>query len=384
MNSSVFVAAVLLCLCMYCTADTIPRQYELNLDYPPRFRWLHIYRSILSDPEESSNMYSYFNYVERVMAAAGCDAKCKARMVAAFKLRYPDYFEELDGISEASQRAITIEFLVAAQATYEFSILSLGPINGPEDENDLQLPFTGPGCTSVLTCDKNRNVLHGRNLDWSNARQFAKTMFRVNFTRGKKVLFQSDQLYGNVGVLTGVRPNGFSVSINARRLKTNPTLEQFLNCYEDIPLQPTLPGFRYYLENSASYDDVIANLTKAPYCAPRYSIIGGAFGRGGRFQHNMGPNYEQHSVLIDKEELQCTDNSWYVAQCNSDLNFPRANDTRRDTVMKELDSEGREYASSTVGLFRAMTVPKVKNVNTVHTSVMSPLKGSLVTIAYDI
>jgi len=312
----------------------------------------------------------------------GCDDKCIIRVNNAFKQRFPDYYEELQGISEvAFYLNMTLEELVYFQSLYEFSILNL--TQQPADD-DLQLPFWGPGCTSVLTCDAKNNVLHGRNLDWGNAQLLASTMFRINYTLNKKLVFQSDQLCGVVGILSASHPNGFSMSINARRLSKNPTIDQFLDCLETVPLQPILPGSRYYMEHFESYEDVFQNLTNAPYCAPRYTIMGGTNGRGARFQHNMGDDYEQHSVLIDKEELQCTDNSWFIAQCNSDLDFPRANDTRRDTVMKELETEGRDYGCSTVGLFRAMTVPKVKNANTVHTSILSPVLGSVVTVAYDI
>jgi len=373
--------SILSCLYLLCCADKVPPQFEVDLGLPPHDRWLEVYRSLGSNQDmiDAFHLISS-NFMEN--SAPGCDDKCIIRVNNAFKMRFPDYYEELRGISEVAWYLnLTLEQLVYFQSLYEFEILNL---TGQSADNDLQLPFWGPGCTSVLTCDARGNVMHGRNLDWDNAQLLAQTMFRINYTLNKKLIFQSDQLCGVIGILTAARPIGFSMSLNARELESNPPLDQFLDCLETVPLQPILPGFRYYMENFETYEDVYENITNTPYCAPRYSIIGGTNGRGVRFQHNMGTDYEQHSILIDKEELQCTDNSWFIAQCNSDLDFPRSNDTRRDKVMSELETEGRDYGCSTVGLFRAMTVPKVKNVYTVHTSILSPVTGSIVTVAYDI
>jgi len=329
---------------------------------------------------------NYIHHRVKSIKAHGCSDECMKRLSLSYQQRFPDYYDELLGIYDVLKLVnMTLPELIATQSEYELVILALnGNKYYDKEAEELQLPFAGPGCTSVLTCNSKNNLLHGRNLDWGESRFYASTMFRVNFTRNGQLLFQSDQLPGNVGILTGVRAGGFSMSINARRITKNPNLDQFLNCMDVVPLQPALTGMRYYIENFKSYDEIYQNITTNPYCAPRYSIIGGINGKGARFQHNITEPYESYTANVLKEEIQCTDNSWFVAQCNSDIDYPRSKDTRRDIVMGELENAGRDYGSTPTGLFHAMTAPKVKNEKTIHTSIMSPDNGSLVTVAYDV
>jgi len=383
MNSFFVVGVLSVCLLWCCcNADKIPPQFEINLDLPPRQRWKNAYEKMYGDAYLANEMKVYSRNIKKVLSDTGCDDKCIMRLNAAYKMRYPDYYEELVGISEfVKVLNFTLEEIVAAQYRYELAIMQLDPTVGEYD-----LPVEGMGCTSVLTCNSDNVVLHGRNLDWSDSKHFAQTMFRINATRNGKLIFQSDQLIGNVGVLTGVRPGGFSMSINARRKAPYPTLEQFLSCVETVPLQPILTGFRYYIENFETYDDLFKNITNHPSCAPRYSIIGGVGGKGARLQHILSDDYPSYQVNILKEELECNDNSWFVAQCNSDFDVVPSPtvDERRYAVMTELNKEQRSHASTGVGLFHAMTIEKVKNVKTVHTSIMCPVNGSIVTVAYDI
>jgi len=372
----VSVVVVAACLWCYCCADKVPPQFELDLDLPPRQRWIKIYKQLFGMSDYASAVKSSMEEKLQILRAGGCSDECVKRLSTVYKQRFPDYYEEIVGFTDLFKFVnLTTDELVAVQSNYEVSILNISGVD------DLLLPYGGPGCTSVLTCDERNRVMHGRNLDWANAHTFAQLMFRVNFTRNKQLLFQSDQIPGHVGVLTGVRLGAFSVSINARRLEQNPSLEQFLDCMDAIPMQPAMSSFRYAMENFKTFDELYKNVTTTPVCAARYSIIGSADGRGTRIQHI--DDYDNHTAIFFEEQLQCTNQSWFIAQCNSDLNVSRSDDIRRDTVMKELESEGRDYATTSVGLFRAMTVPKVKNAKTVHTSIMSPITGSIVTVAYD-
>jgi len=210
-------------------------------------------------------------------------------------------------------------------------------------------------------------------------------MFTVNFMRNGQVLYQGQQLVGLFGVLTAVRPGAFSLSLNARlEMNNNPTLDKFLSCLEDVPLQPLMTGFRYYVENFASYEDAIGNMTQTGTCSPHFSIIGGINGQGARLQHSLGV-YDEHKVSIEKEELQCTDNSWFVAETNSDFSVPAEKDTdvRRLLIIKDLEAATRSYGSSAPGLFHTLTAHLVKNERSVHSTVMSPKNGEILTLAYD-
>jgi len=175
------------------------------------------------------------------------------------------------------------------------------------------------------------------------------------------------------------------MSLNARIESYYPTWEQFLNCLDVMPMQPIMTAFRYYCEHFDNYDSLMQNITNSATCSPYYTIVGGVEGKGSRTQHSLPEVYEDYKVLVEKEDLQCNDNSWFVAQCNSDFDVPATKeaDVRRLLVMNELNTETRPYGTTPVGLFHAMTVPFVKNVKSVHTTIMSPKDGEIFTVAYD-
>ena len=77
-------------------------------------------------------------------------------------------------------------------------------------------------CTSVLVRTSNNTILHGRNLDFDlNTALLRQLTFHGTFVRSSKPAFRYESIHfaGSIGLLTGVRPGYFSLSINQR--KTN-------------------------------------------------------------------------------------------------------------------------------------------------------------------
>jgi len=385
----VCVVGVSVCLLCCCTAEKVPPQFELDLDLPPRQRWVKIYKSLFNDPDFDMSLFkSVILSMKQKVADKKCNEQCTKRLEAAYKQRFPEYYEELAGIYDVlPDWNFTMAEFVAMQSEYEFTLLFLDPsARAKVLADELHLVPGAPGCTSILTCNKDHQILHGRNLDWgADGRVYAAILFTLNFTRNKQLIFQTHQIPGHLGVVSGVRPKSYSMTLNARvAYEVSPTIDQYVDAVETIPMQPIMTGYRYYFENFKNYDDLIQNITTTPYCAGRYSIIASIDGRGGRYQFNFSSNYAEHSVIITKEELDCSDNSWYVAQCNSDIGFDTPLDPRRQLVMEALDDEGRVNGTTVHGVYRAMTIPMVLNSQTIHTSVMSPASGDIVTIAHDI
>jgi len=274
------LSLALVLLCCLCNAEKIPPQFEVDLDLPPRERWQAAYKVLLNDPAFAGVLKMMIQKGSESLRAHGCDENCVARINNLYKARFPEYYEELEGIAElAEPLGLKIQDLVMEQARYEFTVLGIDADelkkqqaerekqklqqqqqqqqqtentmetdalnqeftklvekDGADNElvDELQIPKKAMGCTSVLVCNKNNEVLHGRNLDWFSAPHFGKTMFRVNFMKNGEILYQSEQLVGLIGILTAVRPNGFSVSINARLEKNNPNLDQLINCMDNV------------------------------------------------------------------------------------------------------------------------------------------------------
>lgn len=84
-------------------------------------------------------------------------------------------------------------------------------------------------CTSVVAEDFNGNIYHARNLDfglfmgwdrqnktWTLTEKLKPLVLNVNFQRGNKTVFKSTNFAGYVGMLTGIRPGEFSLTMNER------------------------------------------------------------------------------------------------------------------------------------------------------------------------
>lgn len=72
------------------------------------------------------------------------------------------------------------------------------------------------GCTSFVAIDcEDSCPIHGRTLDWPT-NFLAKYSIHFIWTRNNEVLFHSVGWPGYVGVLTGVKPGRFAISLNAR------------------------------------------------------------------------------------------------------------------------------------------------------------------------
>lgn len=72
------------------------------------------------------------------------------------------------------------------------------------------------GCTSVAIETKNGKMLHARNLDWWSDNDILSRYTEVfDFQSNGKTVYKSVAWLGYLGVTSGVKPNAFSVSINA-------------------------------------------------------------------------------------------------------------------------------------------------------------------------
>lgn len=78
-------------------------------------------------------------------------------------------------------------------------------------------------CTGVVV-DGEAHPLHIRTMDWDMPALAALTI-EVDFVRAGAKVFTATTWAGYVGVLTGVRPRGFSVAVNYRRTEAAGTTE---------------------------------------------------------------------------------------------------------------------------------------------------------------
>ncbi len=70
-------------------------------------------------------------------------------------------------------------------------------------------------CTSIIAQTANGTLYHARNLDYYFP-VLQRLTAQVDFMENGKVLYTGTVFVGYVGLLTGKKPNGFSVSLNQR------------------------------------------------------------------------------------------------------------------------------------------------------------------------
>jgi len=71
-------------------------------------------------------------------------------------------------------------------------------------------------CTSIVARQADGTIIHGRNLDFDEADAMRDITFIAQYVKDGEVLFNAVQFAGTIGIYTGVREGGFSVSENNR------------------------------------------------------------------------------------------------------------------------------------------------------------------------
>ena len=248
-------------------------------------------------------------------------------------------------------------------------------------------------CTSIVAVDPTGRILHGRNQDFPNIFRndtidviFINSSSNTNANNNKNnnknnkntsnnnidnnnytdFLYRGTTFFGYVGIPTGFKYNGFSITIDARD-KGNPE-----NNLDGMRLGYFASGWlvRQALMTCSDYDCAVKLLSETKIIAPIYYIIGGI-------------NYQtpvQGSVItrnftntIDIWKLSESEYGWYIVETNYDhwITGPDAPiDTRKEKAVKLLNEVGRDNINFNT-LFGVLSTHPVMNTETVYTALMS-------------
>lgn len=160
-------------------------EYVINLDLPPSLRW-----SFLVDHTEEINelLSCYLNDFE------GADFIFDS--VEAYKQEVisKDYLEEIEFIASISN--YSPDQVLIANLYYDVLKFYLG-------------------CTAFAV-EHQGGILHARNLDWWTDNDILGNYSKVfDFQRGGKTVFKTIGWFGFIGALSGTKPHGFSLTLNA-------------------------------------------------------------------------------------------------------------------------------------------------------------------------
>ncbi|NWV61347.1 ASAH1 ceramidase, partial [Malurus elegans] len=298
--------------------------YVINLDLPPRKRWDDLIRD---KKTELKTVVQNIKDIANTFFPSGKIVDIVDHKIAHLTATLPYPFnEELQGIANSS--GIPLGEIVIFNVFYEI--------------------FTV--CTSIVAEDKTGKLYHARNLDfglflgwdvknnsWTLTRELKPLVVLLDFQRNNKTVFKSTNFAGYIGMVSGVKPNLFTLTMNERFSLDGGYVgifEWFLGRRDGMWM-----GFltRTVLENATSYQDAKDKLAKTRLLAPAYFILGGK---------NSGEGCvitRSRTAALDIWDLDIKKGTWYVLETNYDRwKPPLVLDNRREPAMKCLNQTTQE------------------------------------------
>uniref|UniRef100_A0A2C9JL22 Acid ceramidase n=1 Tax=Biomphalaria glabrata TaxID=6526 RepID=A0A2C9JL22_BIOGL len=240
-------------------------------------------------------------------------------------------------------------------------------------------------CTSIVAEDSLGQLYHARNLDfglfigwdiknktWAITERLRPLIVNLDWQKGGKTVFKSVNFAGYIGILTAVKPQLFTLSMDER---FNPD-GGFIGIIKWITgnHNETWMSFltRDVMENATSYAEARTKLEKTVMLAPAYFILGGnQSGQGCVITRARESN-------LDTWEMRNA-SGWYILETNYDhWEPPFFLDDRRTPAHKCMDQMGQKNAGF-AGIFNVLSTQPVLNKLTTYSALMQVSTGNLET-----
>ncbi|XP_060772727.1 acid ceramidase [Neoarius graeffei] len=332
--------------------------YTVNLDLPPSKRWTEIIT------DKKNDLISMVQAIRDLADAFVPSGRLEEFIDEALPLMidtlpYP-FNEEIKGIATAS--GVPLGEVILFNIFYEV--------------------FTV--CTSLVAEDPDGNLLHARNLDfglfmgwdmknksWVITEKLKPLVVNVDFRRNNNTVFKSTNFAGYVGMLTGIRPYVFTLTMNERFSLDGGyigILEWIVGKRDGMWMSFLT---RFVLENATSYEEAKNLLSDTKLLAPAYFILGG--------------NQSGEACIITRSrtqnlnplELDVKQGRWYVLETNYDhWKAPLFLDDRRTPAMKCMNQTTQANISIKT-VYDVLSTKPVLNKLTTYTTLMEVSKGKL-------
>ncbi|MCJ8734127.1 hypothetical protein PDJAM_G00231700 [Pangasius djambal] len=331
--------------------------YTLDLDLPPTQRWTHVIKekkaelaAMIQAIKDLANGFFHGKLLHLV------DTELP---LIVDMLPYP-FNEEIKGIASVSD--VPLGEVVLFNIFYEV--------------------FTV--CTSVVTEDLNGNIYHARNLDfglfmgwdqknhtWTLTEKLKPLVVNVDLKRNNRTVFKSTSFAGYVGMLTGIRPREFTLTMNERFNVDGGyvgILEWILGKRDGMWMSFLT---RKVLENATSYEDAKNQLALTKLLAPAYFILGGN-------QTGQGCVITRTRInTLDVWEINIKLGRWYVLETNYDhWEKPFFLDDRRTPAMKCMNKTTQANITLST-IYDVLSTKPVLNKLTTYTALMEVSTGRL-------
>ncbi|XP_065577192.1 acid ceramidase-like [Artemia franciscana] len=248
-------------------------------------------------------------------------------------------------------------------------------------------------CTSIIVEGENGHIYHGRNLDfgilmgwdiqnhtWLVTEALHPLVVEVDFQRGGNTVFKSVNFAGYIGVLTGMKPDAFSISLD-ERFQLN---GGYIGILEWIfgKRDQKWAGFllREIMEKVPNFETAVEKASNAPLLAPVYLIISGTKPGEGMVITRDRKKYDLWRLGQPSFQQIST---WFLVETNYDhWKSPPFFDNRRTPAILCLNEQGQKRAGWE-GIYRALSTKPVLNKVTTYTTLMDARNNSMVTYLRD-
>jgi len=326
----------------FCVGQTLPPapRYIIDLDSDPLTRWNEVFSPVMLQ-----QLLPVKQWLDSIISPE--IQNLLAPIVAQLDKYFPiDYANELRGIATLTAPVgFDLGILVGMNLIYDISA----------------------GCTSIVAQTSTGEILHARNLDYPIP-NLQNITIQVDFRSSGKTQYTATTFAGYVGVLTGLRPFAWSVSVNERDHPGN----QADNILAMLEGGASIGMFlRTALASQPSFQSAL-NLTQhVKLMAPVYLTMAGANpGEGAVVTRDRDGPADVWFLLPPSQ--------FYLIETNDDHWLPPTDD-RRAAAYKSMSVFSMTNVSLTGILNNVLSQPPVFQTTAVYTALISPLQASYVT-----
>ncbi|XP_050714635.1 acid ceramidase-like isoform X2 [Eriocheir sinensis] len=337
------------------TREEVPL-YQVNLDLPPRDRWTTLMKD--KGPQVVALIDDMSELVKKVAGERIFNFLLSSLTAVTDSLPQP-YKEEIEGIASAT--GLPVSTVTLYNIFYEAFTL----------------------CTSLVIQDQSGHLYHARNLDtgvflgwdarnhsWTVAELLKPMAVRLRWTKNNATVFESLSFSGYVGVLTAVKKDAFTFSLN-KRFALNGGFLGLLEwlLFHDHDQRWVSFLTREVMEKATSYTEAWQALSTPRLLAPVYFILGGTQPGEGCIITRDRDNFDLATLGESGE--------WFLVQTNYDhWRSPPFFDDRRTPARHCLSAGGVQQASPAL-LYNVLSTRPVLNKGTVYTALMDVRSGEV-------
>jgi acid ceramidase len=241
-------------------------------------------------------------------------------------------------------------------------------------------------CTSIVAQSPNGTLYHARNLDfglfmgwdpqnhtWQVTEALRPAIVNLDWQKNGKTLFKSVNYAGYIGILTAVKKDAFTLTMNERFNADGGYIGILKWLLGDRTGNWMSFLTRHTMEDATSYKEAKDLLSSSPMLAPAYFIV------GGKKAGEASIITRSRASAVDVWDIGTRNSSWYILETNYDnWKEPFFLDDRRTPAHKCMKEMGQQKVGFAT-LYDVLSSKPVLNKLTTYTALLQVNSGEMET-----